>query len=522
MSDALFGKVIRGRTAAPTLRESADVVVIGTGAGGSMALYELARRGLRCIAIERGSMIGPAEMNQLEDRMIPHLFAESGARATVDRTVNILQGQGVGGSTLHNTNLCKRAPAPIIARWRDELGLALDGLEDDYAAVEAMLKVRTVPEDRVNANNHILARGIEALGYRGGRLSENRDDRCQQSGFCELGCAYNGKTNAFRMLIPPAVEAGATVLTDARVDRIEHDGAQATSVRGRLFDPTRNRPIGEFMISARAVVLAGSATGSAALHIASGLPDPHGRAGVGLHLHPGAAVLGLHDDPVEGWRGVPQSVECTEFLDFDPGAAHRVWIVSGFAHPAGAAALLPGFGPSHAALMRQYARASVAIAMVHDETEGRVSPGEGDNLRIRYAMNDDDRAQVALGLRETARLLLAGGARRVVVPLNPPIVVETERDIEQLTVDLIRPCSPTFTAVHPMSTMRMSASPEDGVVDESGRHHFIDNLWIADGSLLPTSIGGPPQVTIYTLGRRVGRAVADALTAGQPAALTAE
>jgi choline dehydrogenase-like flavoprotein len=175
--------------------------------------------------------------------------------------------------------------------------------------------------------------------------------------------------------------------------------------------------------------------------------------------------------------------------------------------------LLPGFGPSHAALMRQYARASVAIAMVHDETEGRVAPGEGDHLRIRYALNDDDRAQVALGLRETARLLLAGGAKQVVVPLNPPVVVETERDIDALTTELVRPCSPTFTAVHPMSTMRMSATPEDGVVDETGRHHYIDNLWVADGSLLPTSIGGPPQVTIYTLGRRVGRAVADALGA---------
>ena len=60
-----------------------------------------------------------------------------------------------------------------------------------------------------------------------------------------------------------------------------------------------------------------SATGSAALHIASELPDPHGQTGTRLHMHPGAAVMGIHDDEeIRGWEGNPQSIECTEFLQF--------------------------------------------------------------------------------------------------------------------------------------------------------------------------------------------------------------
>jgi len=505
---AHFGRVVSGRDVAPVFRVSADVVIIGTGAGGSMAFHDLARAGVSVVAIERGSFIRPNEMNQREDVMIPKLFAESGARSTADMGITVLQGQGVGGSTLHNTNLCKRLPAEVLREWEERFDLHFPGIDDDFDAVESMLGVHPVADEDVNANNDVLMRGIQALGYRGGRLSHNRDDRCQRSGFCELGCAYNGKLNALRMLIPPAVAAGGLVLADARAEHIELRGDRVTSVSGRLMDRNKNRPVGEFHIAASAVILAGSATGSASLHMKSGLPDPNGLAGRGLHMHPGAAVMGLHADrEIRGWEGTPQSIECTQFLDFAHGAQERVWIVSGFAHPAGAAGLVPGFGPEHADIMRRYAHASVAIAMVHDESSGRVHPAYGDHIKIRYTMDAADRAQMALGLRESARLLLAGGAGEVMIPLGRPLFVRDPSELEAITADTIQLGSPWLTAVHPMSTLRMAADPERGVVDADGRHHHVPNLFVADGSLFPTSIGGPPQIGIYTFGRRVARAV---------------
>ena len=86
-----FGRIVNGRDVAPTFRMTADVVIVGTGAGGSMAAYELARAGLRVIAIERGSNLRPADMNQREEQMIPRLFAEPGARGTSDHAISVLQ-----------------------------------------------------------------------------------------------------------------------------------------------------------------------------------------------------------------------------------------------------------------------------------------------------------------------------------------------------------------------------------------------------------------------------------------------
>lgn len=504
---AQAGQVVSGRTLAPRFTASADVIVVGTGAGGAMAARELAAAGLRVIAVERGSFLQPHQMTQREDEMMPRLFLQAGMRTTDDLGINVLQGQGVGGSTLHNTNLCKPIPAPILDHWRGGLGLTLPNLEDDQTTVATELGVHRIPDDRVNENNAVLARGRDALGWAGGRLSHNRDEGCRQSGFCELGCAFNGKRNAAKLLIPQALANDALVISDARIDQIRTRDGVVIGVAGRLLDPVHGRSVGELVLDAPHVVLAGSATGSAALYLRSRLPDPHRLAGAGLRMHPGAVVVGMHNERIEGWRGIPQSEQITEFLQLTPDAQQRVWILSGFAHPAMAATQLPGFGPEHSTLMRQYAHCSVALAVVHDHTAGHVLAGDHDDLRIRYTPDASDRAQLVLGLQKAAHALLAGGAERVLVPLHPTRWVTDPAQLNDLSVADIDVGSPGLTAVHPMGTLRMGTSPRTGVVDEDGHCWHTRGLWVADGSLFPTSIGGPPQIGIYTMGMRVARAL---------------
>jgi len=511
----MSARILHGRELARGDRsESCDVVVCGGGAGGSMAARELARAGLEVVLLEEGGDHEPAGFTQREDEMIPELFQELGGRRTEDLAILVLSGRGLGGSTIHNTNLCKRIAPEILARWRDEHGLR--GLTDAalaplFAEVEQLLSVTQIPQARVNAANAIMQRGIERLGFRGGRLSHNRDERCIGSGFCELGCAYDGKLNARRLLIPQAVAAGATVYTDARVDRFRVERGQLRDVRATLTDG-RGNARGTLSVRANAICLAGSAIGSAALALRSELHDPHAQLGRGLRIHPGAAVVGVFDERVDAWRGIPQSVDCTELLDLRPGSDKRVWIVPSFAHPVGAAALVPGFGPSLFREMRRYSHLVALAAMVHDETEGRVTLDDG-RVRIAYEPNEADRAQLALGARGAARILMAAGAREVMVPAMPAITIRSERDLDQLLPSRFAPHDAKLTAVHPMGTLRMGSDPATSVVDERGRHHTMRSLYVVDGSLFPTSIGGPPQIGIYTLALKVARSVIDDLGA---------
>jgi len=493
---------------------AADVVVVGTGAGGGMLLHDAAAAGLRVLAFEEGEHRDSSSFRGQERAQLAALYQDGGGRTTDDGAVTVLQGRGVGGSTVHNTNLCRRVPDPILRDWSERLGLdgwRPDRVAADFAAVEALLHVSAIEPERVNRNNGALLRGMAALGWRGGLLSHNRRG-CAGSGLCELGCPFDAKENVLKALLPAALAHGATVWSGVRVERVLVEGGRAVGVVGRASGP-QGRPGPTVTARARAVVLAGSAVGSAVLALSSGLPDPHHLVGGNLHLHPGAAVAGYFDEPIEGWSGIPQSVECTEHIDWWPGSPRRIWIVPAFAHPIGIAAATPGFGAAHMQALRRYPFMAVLVAMLHDESAGRVTATRG-RPSIAYQLNEADRRALSQGMAACARLLLAAGAREVMAPTRPPLRITADSQLGALADHAVRAFDPPLTAVHPMGTLPMAADPARGVCDGRGRYHGVPGLYVADGSLLPTSIGVPPQIAIYTAGRRTAATVLADLRGG--------
>jgi choline dehydrogenase-like flavoprotein len=492
------GAFLRGRDLGGDLRLDVDAVVVGTGAGGSVALRELARAGLDAVALEEGPWSAARDFDQREDHMLPRLFQDMGGRSTEDMAIRVLQGRGVGGSTVHNTNLCKRTPDAILDLWAHKYGVAGASVADmapAFEAIERDLSVSEMTGPMRNANNEALRRGCAALGWKGAPMKHNRVG-CRQSGYCELGCAYDAKQNALKVMLPQAVAAGARVYSDIEVVALLHDGRQVTGVTGiaRGSEGEAGRAV---HVRARVVVLAASAVGSAALARRSDLPDPHEQLGRGLRIHPGAVVAGRFERSIEGWHGIPQSYECTEHLSFEEGSDRRVWIVPAFAHPIGTAASLPGFGAAHMASMRAYPHLAVLTAMVHDETRGEVLAGDDGRPVLRYTMTDGDRVQVAKGLAACARLLLAAGAREVIIPAIPSRRVTSVAELDALDLSFVRPHAVPLTAVHPMGTLRLGDDPRTSVVSSTGEHHQLRGLFVADGSLFPTSLGGPPQISIY-------------------------
>lgn len=504
----------RGRELDRDLALEVDAIVIGTGAGGSIAARALAQAGARTLAFEEGGDHLAHDMTQREEEMLPELFQDRAGRMTDDLAITVLQGRGVGGSTIHNTNLCKRIAPEILDQWARRHGVLGCGEADLRAAFEAVerdLSIAPIPDDAINPNNDALRRGVAALGLRGGKLSHNRTG-CVGSGFCELGCAYDAKNSARKILIPQAVEAGCEVWADTTVERVLHEGGRAVGVRARTAN---GRTIAA---RARVVVLSASAVGSAALALASGLPDPHAQHGKRLRIHPGGVVAASFgapgEQPIKGWRGIPQSWECTEWLHLGEGSERRVWITTAFAHPIGTAVTIPGFGPGHMRAMRDYGRLAVLTAMVHDETSGHVYLARDGRPALRYPMLESDSAQLALGLRGAAEILLAAGAREVLVPGIPPIRVTRKADLAAIDAGFARPHNLPLTAVHPMGTMRMGEDPRVSVVRSTGEHHHVKGLFVLDGGLFPTSLGGPPQVPIYATSLHLSRHVVEAAKRG--------
>jgi choline dehydrogenase-like flavoprotein len=497
----------------------ADLCVVGAGAGGAMAAMVAAQAGLRVILLEAGPFIAPEYMSQREEEMLPQLLWAHGGRATEDRAVRIHQGRGVGGSTLHNLNLCRRIPEPILREWERTRSLSqLDAARwrDLYAQVELLLEVSAVPETQWNRHNQLLREGAAALGWRHGGLSHNRSG-CIGSGFCEVGCAYDAKNNAAKVLIPRFIAAGGIVVSRCEAARVVHDDGVVSGVEAYATHVVTRERTSRVRVDAARVCVSASATGTAALLLRSGLPDESALTGQTLRIHPALVAAGDFEQPVTAWRGIPQTVECTEFLDFE--AAHgevvgaaplgtRTWIVPAFAHPMGVATMLPGHGESHAALMRRYAHLGVLTPVLHDFSRGTVAPKGDRGMAIRYWPDEADRRELMFGLARSAELLLAAGARRVLIPGSEVLEVRTSAEAAALAERPLNAGDMDITAVHPMGTAPMSDDPALGPVDSAGKHHGVEGLWVADGSLFPTSIGGPPQLSIYALGVHIGEAIA--------------
>lgn len=485
------------------LRDGAEVCVIGSGGGGAVAAAVLAEAGRRVVVLEQGHHWTRADFTQREDEMLPRLFEEAGQRQTTDGAVTILQGRNVGGSTVHNLCYAFATPAEILALWREEHGLPElepGSLDASTARVEAGLKVKPIRPDEVNELNRIVRRGAEKLGYSGFVTRHNREG-CVQAGYCILGCSYDAKQSMLVTYVPRAEAAGARLYSSARAERIEARGDAGFRVTGHAVDGA-GRPGAPFEIEARAVVLCAGAVASPDLLQRSGLGGP--AVGRHLHLHPSVLVSGVFDEPFHPYRGIPQSYYIDEFIDLarDPHRGTILMPITGF--PALMASQLPGFGREHSRRMRDFARSAGLLALLHDQSEGSVSPGGSfSRPEIRYELTPDDARQLAQGLVHCAEVLFAAGARRVLVPyLEDPLELGPGDDLAEIARRGVRAGAIPIASTHPQSTCRMGSDPRTSVVDAWGELHDTPNLFVADMSVFPTSLGAPPQITTAALADR--------------------
>jgi choline dehydrogenase-like flavoprotein len=484
---------------------NADVCVIGTGAGGAAALARLAHAGVKVIAVELGRNVAVTEYTQRELEMLRLLYRDSGLRGNSDRSIGVLQGQGVGGSTLHNTGLVYAPPRAIVERWRREHGFAWSDSELEACVGDAReaLHASQIPRDRVNANNAALERGAMALGWRT-RIADHNRAECSGCGYCMLGCAYNRKLNSALTYIPRAVHDGARILCNARVERIR-GRAGARVVHCTMLDAD-GQAIGTAEIHAPVVVLAAGAIDTPLLLQQSGLGNR--QVGRNLRLHPAAVVMAEFGEPVTSWRGLPQSVIVEEFATFQQNGRGGFLILANAASaPAMLAAAMPAIGGAHRETMLNAIRLASAAVLLHDEGAGVVRASRR-GPQVKYWLDARDTREMAHGVESLARLYFAAGARRVWLPGTalPPVddVAQLQNAMNQLKWS---PHRVILNSVHPQGSCSLGENEKTSATNAHGQVHGAEGVYVADASLFPTSVGVPPQITVMALATAVADAV---------------
>ncbi len=475
-----------------------DVVVVGSGAGGSVCAAELAEAGLDVIVLEEGRFWQTRDFTADASAMIRGMYRGGGATAALGSPPILYQeGRAVGGSTVINGGMSWRTPGAILARWQREHGLTHLGeaaMAPYFERVERRIHVAHQDPESIGRDNALLKEGADKLGWR--TIDNLRNQvHCPGSNNCAFGCPTGAKQSALVSYIPRALHFGARIYSDVRAKEIIRQGKRAAGVRAQVVMADGSNGA-SLEVRAKVVVAACGAIQTPALLFRSGFRPPRKTLGTNLSLHPNVKVVAIFDDEVRGWEGVHQAYQVREFQD-------RGLVFAAVNIPPSILGMTtPMYGEQLGEMMNLYRRTVVAGMLCEDTNTGTVHTLPGGRAIATYQLSDKDAQNLVSGTRLLCQLLFAAGAKRIMLPFHGPGELTGPDDLAKINAHPIDKSTMEVVTVHLMGTARMGTDRSRSVCDNDGLVHDADSLMIADASLFPTPIGVNPMVTIQALATR--------------------
>ena len=491
--------------------EEADVVVVGSGPAGSVVTHELAKAGHRVILVEEGPPFTPDEFRADGNISMARTMREAGLRSTTGTFMPILQAICLGGGSLINSAMCVRPPAFIFDQWSTLFDLertARADLDPHFDAVSEFLGIAPTPEDVQGRRNLLFREGCEALGIPSEPVDRNVQG-CRGSGECYTGCRARAKQSMDISYIPEAMKFGARVLTSLQVQGVLGGGSRVRGVEGQVVEPFSGRTSHSFRIQARFVVLAAGCMATPVLLQKSGdLANASGQVGQNLQFHPGSAVAGVFPEDLNPIFGATQSYQSLAFLE-EGFKLETMWSA-----PAALTVRVPGLGGELVRRFGEIPRTAIwdAIASTHRSLGSVKARFRSMNPAIRWNLHPQDLEIMLRSIHVLAQIFFAAGAEKIMPGVGGlPDEMHSLEEAEVLRDYPIRPGNLVTASSHVFCTPRMHGDPAQGVVDEDGRCHGFDNLYIADTGIFPRCPSVNPMLTVMALAHRQAQSLVERL-----------
>ena len=472
---------------------TADVVVVGSGAGGATLAYELARRGREVLVLERGAHIDPRDFTEDEITQLSNLYADGALTLSTDFHFQVAQGMCVGGSTVVNNAVCFDLPPSVLDRWLDRHAAGLDParLALAFQRIRGFLQVAELaPKAIMNPGARRFVDQLDGrVPWTFGVVECNITD-CLGSGYCNMGCPYGKKLSALDWTLPRAQREfpdGVRILPDCAVEKVLLRDDVAHGVQARTGDGRK------LTVRANKVVLSAGAIASSLILQRSGLAD--GRAGHGLAFNMASPVTFDFAEEVHSERGA----QITHYIEpHDP--AHEGIALESWFNPIVAQSLfMPGWFEQHWDNMRRYAHMTCLGVVVGTGNDATVSAGLLGGVKLEYTPSAVDFAKLKQGLRLACELGLDAQAERVMPATFQLLELRGHDELWKLDTEITDSSDVSINSAHPQGGNPMSTDASRGVVDPEFRVHGAREVYVCDASVFPTSITVNPQLTVMAL-----------------------
>jgi choline dehydrogenase-like flavoprotein len=498
--------------------DAVDIVIVGCGAGGGTLAQRLARAGWSVVALDAGPFWDP-ETEWVSDERASHLLywtdprLISGANPVPLGSNN--SGRGVGGSMVHYAGYTPRFhPSDFATFSNDGVGadwpLSYDELRPYYELIEHELPVAGQPwpwgdphtypfqAQPVSGNGDVFISGCERLGIpvrvgpvaiANGRFG-NRP-HCIYRGFCLQGCKVNAKASPLVTHVPDALAHGAEIRAHSHVSSVLVDEATGLATGVTYFkDGIERRQRARMVaIAAYSIETPRLLLLSTSKRFKDGLCNDEGQVGHYVMVQGAPQTAGRFESEVRMYKAPPPEVSSEEFYETDPAAPYRrgysIQNVSPLPITFAEHVIAQGhWGEALREYMRNYVHWSslgslCELLPLYENGVTLASEVDKHGLPVAnfsYSMCDNDKQLINAAQSKMEQILRAAGA--------------TETMTIQRFAHLVGGC-------------RMAASAKDGVVDANQRTFAVPNLYLADGSVLPTQGSANPALTIMSLAARL-------------------
>jgi len=518
------------------MMDAYDIVVIGSGFGGAINACRLSQAGRSVCILERGKRWGKKDFPRTTGQ-VARAFWNYKDHGLLDyrtfKNIDVIQASGVGGGSLVYFNVHIRTPPEIFENPRWPRALKRDILNPFYDQARDMLEARPLtPPAEYDMPNRTQAFMAAAEGA--GRKAElmeicvytgpekiNRQgivqDGCVYCGNCMLGCHVHAKNTLDLNYIPLAEKNGAEVYPLHLVEKIEPVDPVATNgyrVHFQQFSQSGGDSQMGSVVGRKVIISAGSLGSTEILlrcrDLHRTLPNlspalGNRFSGNGDFLLAGTLEANREVDPGSG-------PSITAGVDFST-AKNRILVQDlGFPDPflwyLESALPVPNRLKNLGLFIRKYFMRTVGLSQASAFTDGaeKLFQGGVTPRFLPYLGMGTDAADGQMKLSDGNMEIKWDSSRsREMFAEMETALKELSRGIGGKYVTSILwgwPFRKLLTA-HPLGGCVMSDDKNEGVVNEFGEVWNYPNLYVSDGSIIPTALSVNPSATISALSERI-------------------